>query len=242
MLSAIQQAFERAERAVARRKPDPLTSVVLTVPVFLAYHLGVLLVDVRNGVDWVSGLTLDLLDRSIPAYIGATLAVACGLVAAVWIQHKRGRVRPAALLPTVAESCVWAVVMAITIGWATKIVTAALGLADELGPIDMVILAAGAGFHEEVVFRVGLLSGGALLLQRAMGVARVPAFLVMLLVSALAFAIVHHVGPYAEAVTFAALAFRALAGVFLALVYLMRGFAVVVYTHAIYDALVFFVL
>ena len=28
---------------------DPLTSLVLTIPVFLVYHLGILLVDMRNG-------------------------------------------------------------------------------------------------------------------------------------------------------------------------------------------------
>ena len=231
-------------RAIARHKPDPLSSVVLTIPVFVAYHLGVLMVKVRSGVDWVSGLAFELLDHSVPAYVGATLAAALLLMLAVWIQRRRGRVKPTALLPIVAESCVWAVAMLISIGWATHAVVAAAGapaFAHALGPFDKLILSAGAGFHEEAVFRVGMLSGGALALQRWAGFGRSGALLVMLPASSAAFAIVHHLGPYAESVSLVALMFRALAGMFLAGVYLVRGFAVAVYTHAIYDALVFFV-
>lgn len=250
MASAIERAVARMESGVARRKPDPLTSVVLTMPVFVAYHLGVLVIDVRDGVDWVSGLTLWLLDESVPAYVGATLSVALCLVLAAWIQRRRGQVRPAALFSIVAESCAWAVVMAITIGWATHVITreaagvlaAAVGSVSELGALDKIILAAGAGFHEEAVFRVGLFSGGVLVLQRGAGLGRASALLVALLVSSVVFALVHHVGPYAEPLAFAPLLFRTLTGVFLAGVYLLRGFGVAVYTHAIYDALVFFVL
>lgn len=249
MTSAIERAVTRMQSAVARRKPDPLTSVVLTVPVFVVYHLGVLLIHVRDGVDWVSGLTLWLLDESVPLYVGVTLAVALCLVLAAWIQRQRGRLRPTAFFPIVAESCAWAVLMAISIGWATHAITspaaamgASVGAVSELGVLDKIILAAGAGFHEEAVFRVGLFSGGVLALQRGAGFGRVPALLVALLVSSVVFAVVHHVGPYAEPMALAPLLFRTLTGVFLAGVYLLRGFAVAVYTHTIYDALVFFVL
>ena len=59
-----------------RHRHDPLTSLALTVPVFLLYHLGILFVDLRNGVDLVSGLTFQLLHYSMLAYVGTTLAVA----------------------------------------------------------------------------------------------------------------------------------------------------------------------
>ena len=44
-----------------RERHDPLTSLVLTVPVFLIYHLGILLIDIKNGVDLVSTLTFAVL-------------------------------------------------------------------------------------------------------------------------------------------------------------------------------------
>jgi len=80
-------------------KADPFTSAVLTVPVFLLYHLGILVIDQRNGVDCVSGLVLSLLDASVPAYFAATFALAAGLGVLLWVLRRRGRWRPIALLP-----------------------------------------------------------------------------------------------------------------------------------------------
>ena len=67
--------IQRAVHALQRSKPDPLTSLVLTMPVFLIYHLGILLIDMRNGVDWVTELTFRLLDASIPAYVAVTIGL-----------------------------------------------------------------------------------------------------------------------------------------------------------------------
>jgi hypothetical protein len=248
VLARLQHAIDRASTALRRGRPDPLTSVVLTTPVFLVYHLGILLIDKRNGVDWVSDLTLQLLHASVPAYAALSIGL-CGLLAAaMWLLRQRGHVRPQALLPIVAESGLWAVVMLASVGWAVESVVPGLNVpasaraaAAHLGPIEKVVMAAGAGFHEEVVFRVLLFSGGARLLV-ALGTRALPAFLLTALLSSLAFALVHHLGVDGEGVTLAALSFRTLAGLYLCALYAARGFAVAVYTHALYDALVFFVL
>ena len=250
---ALPLRVERAARDItawARRgKPDPLTSVVLTTPAFVIYHLGILFMDVRNGADWVSDLTLKLLHSSVPAYVIATLALAGGLALSVWVLRRTGQVRPIAALPIFAESAVWAVLMLLSVGWAARHVVPSLALLpgrrpllEQLGPFEKVVMAAGAGFHEELMFRVLMLSGGALLLRKALGVPRTRAFVAAAIVSSCAFAFVHHLGPNGEGITLAALGFRTLAGLYLALVYGARGFAVAVYTHALYDALVFFVL
>jgi hypothetical protein len=250
VLARLQDGVDRASAALRKGRPDPLTSVVLTTPVFLVYHLGILLIDKRNGVDWVSDLTLQLLHASVPAYAALSVGL-CGLLAtAMWLLRKRGSVRPQALLPIVAESGLWAVVMLASVGWAVESVVPGLSAsapaavraaAAHLGPIEKVVMAAGAGFHEEVVFRVLLFSGGARLLA-ALGTRALPAFLLTALLSSLAFAFVHHLGVDGEGLTLAALSFRTLAGLYLCALYAARGFAVAVYTHALYDALVFFVL
>ena len=249
MLSRLQHGLDRATVALRRGRPDPLTSVVLTTPVFLVYHLGVLLIDKRNGVDWVSDLTMQLLHASVPAYVAVTVGLCSLLALAMWLLRKRGSVRPQALLPIVAESALWAVVMLASVGWAVESVVPGLsaraasvgGAAAQLGPIEKIVMAAGAGFHEEVTFRVILFSGGARLLV-ALGTRALPAFLLTALVSSLAFAFVHHLGAHGEGITIAAFSFRTLAGLYLCALYAARGFAVAVYTHALYDALVFFVL
>ena len=229
---------------LARSKPDPLTSVVLTIPVFLIYHLGVLMIDFRNGVDLISGLTFQLLEASVPGYIGATLAVAAGLMLAIWVQRRRGRVRPAALGPVLMESVGWALLMLVSVGWAAAQLRAALSVGDALdamGPLDKFVMAAGAGFHEELVFRVGLLSGGVYLLRRVRDTRPAIAWTLAVVASSLLFSAVHHVGPMGDPFSFDVFAFRTMAGLYLAMVYVLRGFAIVVYTHALYDILVFFV-
>ena len=248
MLSRIQHLLDRASRSLRRGRPDPLTSVVLTTPVFLIYHLGILLIDKRNGVDWVSELTFELLRASVPAYAALSVGLCAALALAMWLLRKRGTVRPQALLPIVAESALWAVLMLASVGWAVESIVPAIGVpaasigpAAQLGPVEKIVMAAGAGFHEEVTFRVVLFSGGARLLV-ALGTRALHAFLVTALLSSLVFAFVHHLGVHGEGLTLSAFSFRTLAGLYLCGLYAARGFAVAVYTHALYDALVFFVL
>jgi len=241
---SLRTGYDRVVVALRKGRPDPLTSVVLTTPVFLIYHLGILLIDKRNGVDWVSDLTLELVHASVPAYVGVSIGLCAALVLTMWLLRKRGRVQPRALLPIVAESVVWAVVMLALVGWAVQRVLPPLSVGAEalaLGPFEKIVMAAGAGFHEEVTFRVVFFSGGARLLQ-LLRMQSLAAFVLAALVSSLVFAFVHHLGVAGEGLTLAALSFRTLAGLYLCGLYAARGFAVAVYTHALYDVLVFFVL
>jgi Type II CAAX prenyl endopeptidase Rce1-like len=228
-------------RGYVTRRYDPLTSLVLTVPVFLVYHLGILFIHVRNGVDLVSALTFALLEHSVGAYVGVTLGVAGALVGAgLWLR-KKGTIRPARLAPVLLESIVLAVVMTLLVGWATgKIFAQQTGPAP-LGVLDKIVLAAGAGFHEELVFRVALFAGGAWVLSRLPLLPRFAAVGIAALVSSLVFSGVHYVGSMGDTFTLVSFTFRALSGLYLCAIYRLRGFAVAVYTHALYDLLVFFV-
>ena len=230
----------RLRRWLAHRH-DPLTSLLLTIPVFLVYHLGILLIDLRNGVDLVSGLTFLLLQRSLLAYVLVTLGYAVAIGVAAAVLRKKGKIQPAELLPVLGESVVLALVMAFTVGWATSHLVDWQAGPSAMGPLEKLVMAAGAGFHEELVFRVGVFAGGTWLLQKAMRErsALKPA-LVMALFSSLVFSAIHYVGPFGDPFRVDSFVFRALAGLFLAGVYRWRGFAVAVYTHTIYDLIVFF--
>ena len=102
--------------------------------------------------------------------------------------------------------------------------------------VSVLVISAGAGLHEELIFRVVGMGGLAWLLAGVMG--RRSAWLVALVASSLLFSIAHHVGPMGEPFTFMAFAYRTLAGVFFAMVYQVRGFAVAAWTHALYDVYV----
>lgn len=241
---------EKSARWAAPRldagKRDPLTDLVLVVPVFLVYHLGILAIDLRNGVDFVSGLFLLLLDQSVAAYIGVTLSIGVGMTAAGYFLQRKNRLEPSAFKNVLLESGLLAVGMLIIVGWAT----AQLLVVPELealqiggrtmGPIEKLVMAAGAGFHEELVFRVGLFLGTMTLAER-IGWGRAASFVVALVLSSFVFSAIHYLGPLGDEFSLVSLLFRFLAGAYLAAVFHFRGFAVAVYTHAIYDVLIFFV-
>ncbi|MEM6962784.1 MAG: CPBP family intramembrane glutamic endopeptidase [Myxococcota bacterium] len=237
-----------------RQKPDPLGDLALTFPVLLVYHLGILIVPIRNGADFLTSTLLKLVDYSLAAYAVVSLLF-CALLA--WIARSRGQrgiVRIRRMSWVWFESTIFAVVMWLGVGWITaRIVPNALffdevpRISDPLAipreptrssPLTKIVMAAGAGFHEELVFRV-MLFGGSIALLRRNACARPYAFWGATLASSLAFSTVHYLGPLGDTFALASFTFRALAGVYLAWVYALRGFAVAVYTHAFYDVLVF---
>ena len=223
---------------------DPFTSLLLTIPIFLIYHLGILAIDLRNGVDLVSGLMVQLVDFSVAAYAGLTLGVAVALGVAAWILRAKNKMRPLAWLPMLGESLLLAIVMLLLVGWATNQlfadqIGAQIG-GRSMGPLEKLVMACGAGFHEELVFRVGLFAGGAWLLTKVAKLGRLQALLLAGFVSSVIFSGVHYVGSLGDPFTLVSFTFRVLSGVYLAAVYHFRGFAVAVYTHAIYDLIIFF--
>ena len=106
-----------------------------------------------------------------------------------------------------------------------------------LGPLEIVVISAGAGLHEELIFRIGGVGGLGWLLSGLTGAKR--AWILALVISSVAFSLAHHIGPAGESFQFAAFTYRTLAGVVFALIYQVRGFAVAAWTHALYDVYVF---
>ena len=58
-------------------------------------------------------------------------------------------------------------------------------------------------------------------------------------VSSLIFSAVHYIGPLADDFAIGSFVFRFLAGCYFAAIFRLRGFAVAVYAHAIYDIGIF---
>lgn len=100
-----------------------------------------------------------------------------------------------------------------------------------------VVTFVGAGIYEEVLFRL-LLYTGLVALLRLLGAPGVLAMTAAALLSATLFAAAHHIGPYGEPFEDGVFLFRALAGLFFASLYQLRGFGIAVGAHACYDVLV----
>jgi hypothetical protein len=55
------------------------------------------------------------------------------------------------------------------------------------------------------------------------------------LLGALVFSAFHYIGPYGDVLELRSFAFRAIAGVLFSGLYLVRGFGITAWTHALYD-------
>jgi hypothetical protein len=224
------------------KRPHRLTSVAFTVPIFLLYHLGVLYVDRRSRADFVSKWALNMLNSSVPAYVMSTLAATLLVLLWVWIEQRRGAVPHSSIGRVLFEALAGALLVLTSLGWASH----ALFHSDDvssfssMGVFDKLVLAAGEGFHEELIFRVLLVTGGSALLRRAFGLGTRVATITSMVVSSLASALAHYIGPHSEPFMWEVAFYRVIEGLVFATLYLARGFAATTYAHAFYEALVLF--
>lgn len=215
------------------------TSLVLVLPLFVAYQLGVLLTGgVRNGVDFMTDALMALVGGSLAGYLAVNAAVAGALVVVLMAMRKRGELHPRTFPFVVLESAVYAVFFgAAVIGLIRALGLGAL-LAAGFSPGNALVLSIGAGLYEELVFRLFLMGGMFWIFTSVLKRPRFLSAFVALVVSSLVFSAVHHVGNMGEPFTLSAFTFRFFAGVVLAGIFYTRGLAVAVYTHAIYDVIV----
>jgi membrane protease YdiL (CAAX protease family) len=123
---------------------------------------------------------------------------------------------------------------------------------ESAGRIAGLIMSCGAGFYEELAFRVVLFGLGGKLLVWLFAHERVDvlagtdakpkrsfrAALVLLawgLIAAVVFSAIHYIGPMGDTFQLASFVARAMLGAILTLVFVARGFAIAVWTHALYD-------
>lgn len=218
----------------------PLTSLVFSLPLVLAYEGGVLLLghgSPRNGADvWLRQL-LDGL--GFGAYFLLPILMVVGLLAWHHVAHDRWHFSAGILLGMAAESLLWAFLL---IGIA-RLQESLWPLAVEQGHGPMMGLLArfvgfcGAGLYEEVLFRLLMLPAVIWLLER-WGQTRLSAAISGMVLTSLLFSGAHYVGPLGDTFSLYSFTFRTLAGLFFSLVFLARGFGIVAGAHAAYDLLV----
>lgn len=224
---------------------DPLTSAVLVFPLFVLYQIGIVTSSGQNGVDFTTRALIELCQQDLSTYLVVLGTLVAAYVAVLVILRQRESFSPRAFLPVLAESTFYALTMGTLIVFVMQqFVSVGPGLwlpaasleGGGFDPLEILVISAGAGVHEELIFRVIGVSGLAWLFAGVTGEQR--AWIVALVVSSIVFSLAHHIGPAGEPFAFAAFTYRLLAGVFFALVYQVRGFAVAVYTHFLYDVYV----
>ncbi|MGB8854758.1 MAG: CPBP family intramembrane glutamic endopeptidase [Pirellulales bacterium] len=230
----------------------PLTSLVFSLPLVLAYEGGVLWLGrgtPRNGADvWLR----QLLDAcGFGAYFLLPAVTILGLLAWHHVEHDRWHFSPAVLLGMAGECVLWAVAL-VGIArlqqqlWPLDFQSMAVWpLAAASGPpagllegaLARIIGYCGAGLYEEVLFRLLLLPAVAWLLGR-LGSGPITAAVWAILITSTLFSLAHYVGPLGDTFELYSFSFRLAAGVFFSVVFLLRGFGIAAGTHAFYDLLV----
>jgi len=160
------------------------------------------------------------------------------MIAAYWRLSSERHFRALTFVLLFFESAVYAVALLFV---ALLVQGPGLSVASPvaISPVAAVLLSIGAGVYEEFLFRFVLMM---LLFYLLKGISPRSTFwpaVLSVLVSALVFSAAHYIGSVSGSFTSFGFAFRFLAGVYLAAVYASRGLGAAVYTHAIYDVMVF---
>ena len=232
-----------------KNKQDPrnlLTSLVLVFPLFLVYQVGVLFtLPMLNGADFLTVFLFRNLGLTQSAYLGYTAIVAVAFAIAVVVLRRRQQFDGGLVWRVFVESAIYALTMGSLIVF---VMTRVFGISPRLaGGIaaqsfgTRIVMSVGAGVYEETVFRLGLMAGLTALLERGLGLRRWVAAAIGLAVSSVLFSAMHHIPPYGDPFTIGVFTFRVLAGACFGLLFWFRGFAVAVYTHALYDLYVLIV-
>lgn len=230
----------------------PRYSVLFALPLLLAYEgLAAALPDaartgLRNGADVMFQRLFVLLagPQGPLVFWSALIVVGLGLVVRDLRRHPGLRARVFAGM--LAESALLSVVCGLVVGTITTRLLGALALqAPTVQVLDWptrLMLSLGAGLYEELFFRVvlvALLAWGA---RRLLGWRPLVAGVFAMILGAALFSAFHYIGPYGDQLQLFSFTYRMIAGLFFSGLYLLRGFGITAWTHALYDVLVLLVL
>jgi len=225
----------------------PRYSILFAVPLLLAYEaLAWFLADpsgggVRNGADVIlKSLFLTLGgQRGLLIFDVLLAGIGTWLVVRDWRSHPGG-LRVGVFVRMLGESAVLAMLVGVVIGRATSALLRYLviGPTSGLDTASQLMISLGAGIYEELLFRVIVVGALAAIGTRVLGWSPRTAGVVACVLGALLFSAFHYIGPYGDTLEAGSFIFRALAGLTFSALYLLRGFGITAWTHALYDVFV----
>jgi hypothetical protein len=227
----------------------PRYSLTFALPLLVVYEVLAFslshneVTGVRNGADvLLKSVFLAMGGRDGLIVFGALLVG--GGAWLVWQDYRRaGPLDPRMFGLMAVESICYAFVFGMVTSTLTGILlpglatTLSLGSAGSWSLPTQLMISLGAGIYEELLFRVILVSGLAWMARRVFGWNTTTAGLFAVVIGALIFSAFHYIGPYGDRFELGSFVFRAVAGVLFSGLYLLRGFGITAWTHAIYDVL-----
>lgn len=216
--------------------------------------------DVRNAADVALKTPFMLFSgaRGSIAFFATIIAV-CVFLVARDLTRSRDRLRVRTFAWMLVESAVLALLLGVVVGTITRELLGVLALAGgqyarpvasalqrtapqdavaQLGAGTKLMLALGAGLYEELLFRVILVGGISSALAWIAGRRTWLTSGIAAVAGALIFSAFHYVGQYGDRLQLASFTYRAIAGLVFSGLFLVRGFGITAWTHALYDVYV----
>jgi len=230
----------------------PLHCLVFLLPMVIFYELGTILAAPTLQQAIASRVIAFQLLQQFFKLFGATsfylpgLAVVVILLAWHIASGQRWHVEPWTLLGMTIESVLLAIpllVLSQIVGqYAARQGLAVVSAAGGAGGgsitlwANQLLLSIGAGIYEELLFRLIFISVLHIVLVDLLKLNARFALLAMVMISAAVFSGYHYLGP--EQFSWPGFVFRTVAGVYLAGMFVLRGFGITVGCHTTYDVLV----
>lgn len=224
----------------------PRYSLLFALPLLLGYEglafllTGDAIAGVRNGADvLLKSAFLWLGGRNGLLVFGVVLVGVAGF--RVWRDlRKGGTIAGRYFVGMAVESVVYALLFGLVAGTLTGLILrgATPMSAGPMAGLDLptqLMISLGAGLYEELLFRVLLVTLLARLARVGFGWPPLAAGVFAVLLGALVFSAFHYIGPYGDVLELGSFTFRAVAGVLFSSLYLLRGFGITAWTHALYD-------
>ena len=212
MLSQVMDVFG----AVGFHLPPILLSVILLCWHILERDKWVLRKDV------VLGMALESFVWTLPLFVFAAIAgTSQTLIASPGTQ--------AGALPMGAITTPNVPAMLAQVGGTTPV--------EQLSLASRLVLALGAGIYEELLFRLILIVGLHFVLKDLFRVSESTTYVIAAFVSAIAFTLYHNIQHPGGGADMRLLVIYMIAGLYFAVLFILRGFGVSVATHACYDVI-----
>ncbi len=222
----------------------PLNCLLFLLPLIAVYELGSLLVGdlplespPQRVIAFYWIVQFLGLFTAVPTYLPGLLLLA---ILGLWhyVAGQRWRLRWRTLGGMAVESLLFCVPLLVLNRLFQVYVLA--GLAGEpgaaLGLGERLVVALTAGIYEELIFRLLLIWALKLLLVDVLELSASGSMVAIVVAAAVLFGGYHYVGR--EAFAWRTFLFRTAAGLFLGMIFVLRGFGITVGTHATYDVVV----
>lgn len=220
---------------------SPIYSFIFTLPLFVIYEIGLFLISskdlimMRNGADALLRQILEPLGNFAFYWIGFGFFI--GFFITYYMKKDKWSfliLKGKFLIFMAVESLFFAFFL---FSFMSNIKILLMSHTGSI-LIQQVTLAIGAGIYEEILFRVLLIACLANILEFIFDWSKLSIYTSALMISSAVFSLFHFIGEFGDYYSFDIFMYRFLAGIFLGSLYLLRGFGIAAWTHAIYDIIV----